>query len=75
MYLSMPSNCSAIRCTICCSKEKGIKLHNPERKRLWVQAKRANWQPKEHSRTCSAHLISGKQPSINNDNNNESTEC
>ena len=60
----MPSSCCAIGCTQRVSKANGIKMFrfpiDPERRKAWVDAiKRVEWQPKAHSRVCSAHLISG----------------
>ena len=63
--LKMRSSCCAVGCTACYSKKKmEFCLYwfsaNSEQKLLWVQAvKRKNWQPKEHSRLCSKHFISG----------------
>ena len=66
LYLSvMPSSCCAIGCTQPrVSKANGIKMFrfpiDPERRKAWVDAiKRVGWQPKAHSRVCSAHFISG----------------
>ena len=60
----MPSSCCAIGCTQRVSKVNGIKMFrvpiDPERRKAWVDAiKRVGWQPKAHSRVCSAHFISG----------------
>ena len=59
-YVNMPE----MRLTYYLLEANGIKMFrfpiDPERRKAWVDAiKRVGWQPKAHSRVCSAHFISG----------------